>query len=103
MQCCRQLLLKLPPRLLPQTQQCPMAPAFLSGPLTEDDVKQWPCWTSFPIGPQRDACEALELCLDPGSKLHSKCGPLLCLLHELRGLHSPPMFSVRSPDAELYL
>jgi len=63
-----------------------MAPAFLPGPFTEHDVRQWPFWDSFPIGPQRDACEALELCLDPESMLHSACGSGECygaLLHKL--------------------
>ena len=60
LQCCRQLLPQLPPHLLPQTQRCPLAPGLLPGPFTEHEVNGWPLWAFLPIGPQQDACEALE-------------------------------------------
>ena len=64
LQCCRQLLLRVPPHLLPESQECPLARALQAQPFSESDVKQWPCWTFLPIGQQRDACEVLEMRLD---------------------------------------
>ena len=44
------------------------------------------CWTFLPTGEQRDACEVLEMCLDPSSALHCSCDQGKCygaLLHRL--------------------
>ena len=78
LQCCRQLLLRVPSHLLPESQECPLARALQAQPFSESDVKQWPCWTFLPTGPQRDACEVLEMCLDPKSPLHNSCDHIVC-------------------------
>ena len=78
LQCCRQLLLRVPSHLLPESQECPLARALQAQPFSESDVKQWPCWTFLPTGPQRDACEVLEMCLDPKSPLHNSCDHTVC-------------------------
>ena len=78
LQCCRQLLFRLPTHLLPQSQECPLARALQPEPFSQNDVKQWPCWTFLPLGPQRDACEVLEMCLDPTSPLHNSCDHTVC-------------------------
>ena len=85
LQCCRQLLLQVP-HLLPDSQECPLAKALQAQPFSGSDVQQWPCWTFLPTGQQRDACEILEMCLDPDSTLHNSCGLGKCygaLLHKL--------------------
>jgi hypothetical protein len=43
LQCCRQLLFRVPSHLLPQSQQCPLARALQPEPFSQSDVKQWPC------------------------------------------------------------
>ena len=73
LQCCRQLLLRVPTHLLPESQECPLARAMQAQPFSKDDVKQWQFWNFLPIGSQRDACEVLEMCLDPTSPLHNSC------------------------------
>ena len=78
LQCCRQLLLRVPSHLLPESQECPLARALQAEPFSEEDVKRWPCWTFLPTGPQRDACEVLEMCLDPKSPLHNSCDHAVC-------------------------
>ena len=86
LQCCRQLLLQVPSHLLPDSQECPLAKALQAQPFSGSDVQQWPCWTFLPTGQQRDACEILEMCLDPNSTLHNSCGRGKCygaLLHNL--------------------
>ena len=86
LQCCRQLLLRVPSNLLPESQECPLARALQVQPFSERDVQQWPSWTFLPTGQQRDACEVLEMCLDPDSPLHNSCGRDTCygaLLHKL--------------------
>ena len=86
LQSCRQLLLRVPSHLLPESQECPLAQALQAQPFSESDVKQWSCWAFLPTGQQRDACEVLEMCLDPNSPLHNSCGHGMCygaLLHNL--------------------
>ena len=72
-QCCRSLLLRIPSHVLPASTQCPLARTLRPQSLREDDIDQWPCWSFIPIGPQRDACEVLEMCFDPAAPLHSSC------------------------------
>ena len=86
LQCCRQLLLRVPSHLLPESQECPLARALQPQPFSESDVKQWPCWTFLPTGQQRDACEVLEMCLGIKSPLHNSCDHSRCygaILHNL--------------------
>ena len=78
LQCCRQLLLRVPSHLLPESQECPLARALQAQPFSESDVEQWPCWTFLPTGQQRDACEVLEICWDPKSPLHTSCDHAVC-------------------------
>ena len=61
LQCCRQLLSRIPSHLLPKSQQCLLASAMQGDLFDKEDVKRWPCWTLLPIGPQRDASEVLEM------------------------------------------
>ena len=74
----RQLVLRIPSHLLPNSLQCPLARALQSEHFNEEQVKQWPCWTVLPIGPQRDASEVLEMWLDVESPLHKSCDPTTC-------------------------
>ena len=78
LQCCRQLLSRIPSHLLPQSHQCPLARALQAEVFSEEDVKQWPCWTVLPLGPQRDASEVLEMWFDIESPLHRSCDHTTC-------------------------
>ena len=78
LQCCRQLLSRIPSHLLPHSQQCPLAAALQADFFDREAVRRWPCWMMLPIGPQRDACEVLEMCFDPNSVLHNSCARTAC-------------------------
>ena len=78
LQCCRQLLMRVPSHLLPESQECPLACALKNQFLTEDDVRRWQCWTFLTIGKQQDICEILEMCLDPKSAMHTSCTDDMC-------------------------
>ena len=75
MQCCRQLVARIPPELRPAvSQRCPLAQALQrSTSCSAVDIRNWACWNALPVGPQRDACEILELCFDPSSAMHADC------------------------------
>ena len=75
LQCCRQLLARIPAELRPAvSQRCPLAQALRrSASCSAEDIREWPCWNAFPVGPQRDACEVLEMCFDPSSAVHADC------------------------------
>ena len=86
LQCCRQLLMRIPAHLLPESQQCPLARALQATSLSEDEILQLPCWTFLPVGPQRDACEVLEMCFDPAGPMHISCNSGECYGALLRNL-----------------
>lgn len=74
-QCCRQLLARIPAALRPVvSQRCPLAQALQrSTPCSAEDILAWTCWSAFPVGSQRDACEVLEMLFDPSSAVHADC------------------------------
>ena len=73
MQCCRQMLLRIPSDMRPKCDGCPLAPALRQQSFTRADILQWPCWKFLPVGPQRDACQILEMCLDDKHPMHKSC------------------------------
>ena len=75
LQCCRQLLARIPAELRPAvSQRCPLAQALgRSASCSAEDIRDWACWKAFPVGPQRDACEVLEMLFDPESAVHADC------------------------------
>jgi hypothetical protein len=78
LQCCRRMLLRIPSHLLPASSQFPLAQALRAETLDKGAIRHWRCWTFLPVGPQRDACEALELCFDPESPMYSACSDGEC-------------------------
>ena len=88
LQCCRQLLLRIPDDLLPKSQRCPLSLALRDQACTRKMMARWDCWNYLPIGPQRDACQILEMCLDSAGPMHSSCGSGDCYGALLRQLTS---------------
>ncbi len=73
LQCCRQLLSRIPSNLLPDSERCPLAMALQQQAFSQQDIEQWECWKYIPIGAQRDACQILEMCFDQSAPMHSAC------------------------------
>ncbi len=78
LQCCRQLIARIPSSLLPASSQCPLAEALLDVSSVRELYRRWRCWSCLAVGPQRDACEVFEQCLDPKSPLHNSCDAREC-------------------------
>ena len=72
-QCCKQMFSRVPSDMLPQSDGCPLAPAFRQQSPTQADITKWPCWRFLPPGPQRDACQILEMCFDTKHPMHGSC------------------------------
>ena len=72
-QCFRQLLGRLHADLQPTLQSCPLAIGLQQRIFTAEEMKKWDCWNFLPIGPQRDACHILEICVDDTGPMHKSC------------------------------
>ena len=88
LQCCRQVLSRLPSHLLPKSQRCPLAVPLRQQTFTEEEISQWACWNYLPVGPQRDACHILETCFDDAGPMHSSCTAADCYGALFRSLTS---------------
>jgi len=73
LQCCRRLITRISPELLPKSQCCPLAVHLRQRTFTEEDVAHWECWNYLTIGTQRDACQIMEMCLDTTGPMHTSC------------------------------
>jgi len=85
-QCCRQVVLRIPLELRPRSKQCPLASMLEPQAGVPGGVEHWPCWKWLPTGSQRDASHVLEMCLDSTAPLHGACEHAECygrLLQEL--------------------
>ena len=78
LQCCRQLIARIPSSLLPASSQCPLAEALLDVSSVRELYRRWRCWSCLAVGPQRDACEVFEQFLGPKSPLHNSCDAREC-------------------------
>ena len=88
LQCCRQVISRLPSHLLPKSQRCPLAVPLRQQTFTAEEIEQWVCWNCLPVGPQRDACHILEMCFDDRGLMHSSCTARVCAIHVFR-THEP--------------
>ena len=86
LQCFRQMLLRIPSDLLPKSQRCPLAVPLKQRAFSKRDVQQWDCWKYLAVGPQRDACHVLEMCLDERSDMHCNCDATECYATILRNI-----------------
>ena len=73
LQCCKQILARIPSHLLPQSDTCPLSVPLRQQSFSREDIAAWRCWMTLPVGPQRDACRVLEICFDPTSPTRSSC------------------------------
>ena len=73
LQCCRQILARIPSHLLPQSDTCPLSVPLRQQYFTREDIAAWRCWMTLPVGPPCDACHVLEICFEPTRPMHSSC------------------------------
>ena len=88
LQCCRQVISRLPSHLLPKSQRCPSAVPLRQQTFTAEEIEQWVCWNCLPVGPQRDASHILEMCFDARGPMHSSCTAADCYGALFRSLTS---------------
>ena len=88
LQCCIQILARIPSHLLPRSDKCPLSVPLRQQSFSREDIARWRCWMNFRIGSQRDACHVLEICFDPTSPMHCSCHRGDCYAALLRSVTS---------------